>query len=136
MWFSKSLKPSPKKQKPLILLVDDEIQNIALLRSNFENEGYRVEFATDGVSGGKMALDLQPDLIVSDVFMPGVDGLSMIEGIKEQPTPMVKVPVIFLSGRAVENFLPKSKDPEVKFALLKKPVFLPELNDLVRKFLS
>ena len=130
MWFQKA-----KTKKPLILVVDDEIQYVALLRSNLEHEGYRVEFATDGLTGKQKAWDLQPDLIISDVFMPGVDGLTMMESINERPE-MNKVPMILLSGRARENFMPQAKDPSMKYALLKKPVFLPELNQLVRKFLS
>ncbi len=130
MWLS-----GAKAKKPLILVVDDEIQYIALLRSNFENEGYRVEFATDGLTGKQKAWDLRPDLIISDVFMPGLDGLSMMELITEHPE-MSKVPMILLSGRALENFVPTPKDPAMKYALLKKPIFLPELNQLVQKFLS
>ena len=133
MWFQ-GAKSSPKK-KPLILVVDDEIQYVALLRSNLEHEGYRVEFATDGLTGKQKAWELLPDLIISDVFMPGIDGLTMMESINEHPK-MSKTPIILLSGRAMENFVPKPKDPTTKYALLKKPIFLPELNELVQKFLS
>jgi CheY-like chemotaxis protein len=134
MWFFNKSKLQPKKP-PLILLVDDEIQYVAMLRSNLEHEGYRIEFATDGLTGKQMAWDLKPDLIISDVFMPGVDGVTMMESINERQD-MGKIPIILLSGQAIENFVPSPKDPTMKYALLKKPVFLPELNTLIKKFLS
>jgi CheY-like chemotaxis protein len=124
-----------QKKDPLVLLVDDDIQIVAMLRSDLESEGFRVAFATDGINGQKMALTLQPDLIISDVFMPGMDGLSMIEAIYDRPD-MRKVPVIFLSGHAKDNYAPKPKNPAMRFVLVKKPVFLPEFNNLVHMLLS
>jgi CheY-like chemotaxis protein len=121
--------------KPLILLVDDDIQMVVMLRSNLETEGYRVEFATDGITGKQKAWDLKPDLIISDIFMPGVNGLAMMESINEHPE-LSAVPVIFLSGDAQGNILPPIQGLTRRYALMKKPIFLPELNELVRKFLS
>ena len=134
MWFSKP-QSGVTHQKALILLVDDDIQIIAMLRSNLEAEGYRVEFATDGLTGKQMAWDLKPDLIISDIFMPGVDGLAMMESIKARPE-MAAIPIIFLSGDAQGNILPEIIGSSPRYALMKKPIFLPELNQLVRRFLS
>jgi CheY-like chemotaxis protein len=122
------------KTNPLILVVDDEIHCVSMLRSNFEAEGYRVESATDGFSGRQLAISLQPDLIVSDVVMPGVNGLAMVETLKERPE-MRDLPVIFISGQAAEKYVSNEPGPGKRYALLKKPLDLPELNQLVRRFL-
>ena len=136
MWFSKIKHLDASfRQKPIILLVDDDIQEVTMMRSNLEHEGYQVEFATDGISGKQKAWDVHPDLIIADIFMPGVNGFSMMEAIQER-TEMVKIPVIFLSGKASADILPKFDSSARKYALMKKPVFLPELNQLIRQFLS
>jgi two-component system aerobic respiration control protein ArcA len=125
----------PKPKKSLILVVDDEIQMAMMLRANLEAEGYGVALATDALTGQKMALELYPDLILTDIYMPGLDGLSMMESLVKHPE-MKKVPVIFVSGKATDTYVPKPDDPSTRYALLKKPLFLPELNQLIRQFLS
>ena len=130
MWFNKH----GFRNSPLILVVDDDIQMINMIRSNLEAEGYRIEFATDGLTGKQKAWELKPDLIIADIFMPGVDGLSMLDNIRKEPE-MQKIPVIFLSGKAQENIKPEP-NPLNRYALLKKPVFLPELNQLIHSFLK
>ena len=122
-------------QRFLILIVDDDIHMVSMLRSNLESEGYRVESATDGVTGKLKACELKPDLIVADVLMPGVDGFSMMESINARPE-MKDVPIIFLSGKATASMVPPADDLSRKYALMKKPIFLPELNQLVKRFLS
>jgi CheY-like chemotaxis protein len=125
--------PSIRK-KPLILLVDDDMHMVALLRSNLEAEGYTVEFASDGEAGREMAWKIRPNLIISDVCMPGEDGITMMEAIQQRPG-MEAVPIILLSGKASENYI-APKEQGVRYALLKKPVFIPDLNELIRSFLT
>ena len=134
--FAAATEALRSQEKQLILIIDDDVQNVTMLRANLENEGYRVDIATDGATGGQKAAQLKPHLIITDVFMPDVDGLSMIEDIREKYLDLAHVPVIFMSGRAMENFLPETDDPSLKLALMRKPIFLPELNTLVRKFLA
>jgi CheY-like chemotaxis protein len=125
---------TPSK-KPLILIVDDEIQIVSLLRSDLNEEGFDVVSATDTLTAKQMAWDLHPDLLVVDIFMPGIDGLAMMEAIHERPE-MKHTPVIFISGHATESFKPDIKQSTLRYALIKKPLYLPEFNQLVRQFLS
>jgi CheY-like chemotaxis protein len=118
-----------------ILIVDDDIHVVQMLRTNLESEGYKVLFATDAPTGQQLAWDQQPDLIVSDIAMPGVDGLTMVAAIFQRPG-IKKMPVIFVSGEVASDFRPDQKELPVPFAVMKKPLFLPEFNLLVRQFLA
>jgi CheY-like chemotaxis protein len=136
MWFSKikQIVADSKKKQPFILVVDDDFTNLRMLRDNLEAEGYLVETAMDGMVGRQMAVERRPDLIISDIYMPGQDGLSMMESLSKVPG--FKTPIILMSGRAQENYLAKVNDSNQRYALLKKPLILRELNQLIKSFLA
>ena len=131
-------KPQPDPIKPrskaLILVVDDDIQMVVMMRSNLETEGYRVEFATDGITGKQKALGAEAGFNYFGYFHARVNGLAMMESINEASG--IERPIIFLSGDAQENIIPPTSTLARRYALMKKPIFLPELNQLVRTFLS
>lgn len=78
-----------------ILVVDDEPPIVSLLTEILEDEGYLVRFAPDG----RAALDeieaQRPDLVVADVMMPRMDGLSLASHLQQQSPPL---PVILMSA--------------------------------------
>ncbi|MDT5156228.1 MAG: hypothetical protein QOH51_585 [Acidobacteriota bacterium] len=85
-----------------VLVVDDETDKRLLLAFALENEGYQVHTAEDGVEG-LAAVDLhQPDLIVTDVMMPRMDGYEMIRRVRSNPQTKF-IPVIFQSAARVEG---------------------------------
>jgi DNA-binding response OmpR family regulator len=65
-----------------ILIVDDDINAVALLQKRLEVSGYRVTSAADGLSGLKAFSEDRPDLAIIDVVMPGLDGYSLVREIK------------------------------------------------------
>lgn len=81
-----------------ILIVEDNRELRAFLR-NILCETYTVAEAEDGQAGLEKALQLVPDLIISDVMMPVMDGLDMVKGIKEH-TDICHIPVILLSAKS------------------------------------
>ncbi len=86
----------PKKQK--ILLVDDEPDIVEFIGFNLEKEGYAVESASTGEEALEKTKVFQPDLIVLDVMMPGMDGIETCERIRELDN--IKSPIIaFLTAR-------------------------------------
>ena len=82
-----------------VLVVDDDPVIVRLLEVNFEMEGFTVRTAADGLEGLESAKAQQPDVIVSDVMMPRMDGLQLVNELKADPA-TASIPVILLSAKA------------------------------------
>lgn len=65
-----------------ILIVEDDEPLLEVLQDRFENEGFDVSVAKDGVQGLMTALDVQPDIILLDIVMPKLDGLTMLKNLR------------------------------------------------------
>jgi len=72
-----------KSSKKSILLVEDEPAQRNALRDKLKREGYETLSAANGEEGLQMALDKHPDLILLDIIMPIMDGLTMLERLRE-----------------------------------------------------
>ncbi|MGL5194574.1 MAG: response regulator transcription factor, partial [Chroococcales cyanobacterium] len=68
-----------------ILIVDDDVTVQLVLQDLLESEGHRITVASDGTEGLRLARELEPDLIVCDWMMPGLDGLEVCQKIKSDP---------------------------------------------------
>jgi signal transduction histidine kinase/ligand-binding sensor domain-containing protein/DNA-binding response OmpR family regulator len=84
-------------QAPLVLLVEDN-DELRLFLSSQLSEFYRVEVAGNGEEGFKKAVQLIPDLILSDIMMPVMDGIQMLDKIKNDINTS-HIPVVLLSAR-------------------------------------
>ena len=80
-----------------ILVVDDDESMCELLRIHLSAAGYEVAIALDGISGGYEVLRNPPDLIISDVNMPHMDGFEFIAALKSDKS-LPPIPVIFLTS--------------------------------------
>src|SRR5919198_2931811 len=78
-----------------VLIVDDEEHIVELARLYLEREGYRVESVGDGSQALTRFAQLKPDLIVLDIMLPGVDGLTICKEIRK----VSQVPIIMLTAR-------------------------------------
>ena len=81
-----------------ILVVDDEADFVAVMRTRLEASGYEVFSAIDGVSGLQMAQTHTPDCILLDIGMPQMDGFTFVTQIKQMQK-LQKVPIIIVSAR-------------------------------------
>src|SRR5439155_16173904 len=72
-----------RMKQATILVVDDEPRIVRLVRSNLEPAGYKVLTAADGEQGLRMAEMHDPDLIVLDIMMPGMDGWEVCRRVRE-----------------------------------------------------
>ncbi|BBA34765.1 two component transcriptional regulator, LuxR family [Methylocaldum marinum] len=91
-----------------VMIVDDVPANLALLSDALEEAGYRVLVATDGASALEQLRYADPDVILMDAVMPGMDGFETCRHLKANPATR-SIPIIFMTG-------------------------LGELNDLLRGF--
>ena len=78
-----------------ILVVDDELKAGDYLRNGLQELGYVVDVARNGKDGLHLALEMQYDLIILDVMMPGLDGWEVLKSLRTQSD----TPVIFLTAR-------------------------------------
>ncbi len=85
-------------EKKTILIVDDEQPIIDMLVYNLEKEGYNTLEATDGEKAVDIALNNTPDLILLDIMIPKMDGLSVCKRIRHT----LNVPIIMLSAKGEE----------------------------------
>ena len=79
-----------------ILIVDDEKLLVKGIKYNFEQEGYTVLAAYDGEEAIKMAYDKSIDLIILDLMLPKIDGLSVCQKVRE----FSNVPIVMLTAKA------------------------------------
>jgi DNA-binding response OmpR family regulator len=82
-----------------VLVIDDEAPIRLLCRVNLEAEGMEVVEASDGPSGLDAAAQEQPDVVLLDVMMPGLDGWSVAERLLESQETK-RIPIVFLTARA------------------------------------
>lgn len=82
-----------------ILVVDDEPRYVRLMEANLVSEGYEVLKAYDGQSAVEMVADKQPDLVLLDVMMPGLDGFGACERVRE----FSSVPIIMVTAKGEEQ---------------------------------
>ncbi len=85
--------------RPRILVVDDEPQLTRVLRTGLTSRGYDVRAAADGLSGIETFNDWHPDLVITDLAMPNVDGLELCRRLRR----ISQVPIIVLSAKGEEK---------------------------------
>lgn len=94
--------PEENHEKPHILVIEDDVEMCYYLKRILEKQ-YRVDVAKDGLDGWDKATRLGPDLIVSDVMMPGMNGIDLTRKLKEEFS-TCHIPVIMLTSKsAVES---------------------------------
>lgn len=81
--------------KPLILVVDDEPDIRELIKDILEDENYEVRIAADGQEAQQIFNEQQPDLILLDIWMPDIDGITLLKEFKQQNR---NVTIVMMSG--------------------------------------
>jgi len=124
--------PDPKKTR--ILIIDDDVGFRDLLRIHLSAAGYEVQVAEDGVTGGRALLAQTPDLIVSDLNMPFLDGFELLSLLRSDAE-TAKIPVILLSGRSDGDTMAKAVELGAA-DFLTKPVTRDQLLESIEACLS
>ena len=90
-----------EKDRPTVLVIEDNRDMRAYLKSHLAPR-YRFAEAANGETGLELVRSLKPDLIISDVMMPLLDGLSLCRIVKSDPT-LGRIPIVLLTARADEH---------------------------------
>ena len=128
------LSQSLAKTVPLILLAEDNDANICTISSYLEAKGYRLIVANSGREAIDLAQSHHPDLILMDIQMPGMDGLTAMQEIRRDPQ-WVDLPIVALTALAM------SGDRERCLAsgandYISKPIQLKQLAQTIHQMLS
>ncbi|MCR8922591.1 PAS domain S-box protein [Dasania sp. GY-MA-18] len=91
-----------KKQKPKILLIDDDPKAIKIVSSYLHEKQYQVSSALSGIDGLELLKNDQPDLIILDLMMPEINGFEVIERLKENDDTK-DIPIIILTAKILNS---------------------------------
>ncbi|MCG3672073.1 response regulator transcription factor [Aliarcobacter butzleri] len=89
-----------------ILIVEDEIKLANLIKASIKELFFKVNIAKDGIEGLKKFQSFKPDIIISDITMPNLDGLEMCQRIREESN----IPIVILSAYSQKEKLLKAID--------------------------
>ncbi len=110
---------------PLVLVVDDERHIVDLLTELLEDEGYRVVSSYDGVDALAIVQAQDPDLVLADIMMPRLDGLALLNRVRERD---LTLPVVLMSAAVT---------PRIQEApYISKPFDLDVLLDMLERQLA
>ena len=87
---------------PRILVTDDEPNIVRLIQVNLERQGFQVETASNGAQALEKIRANRPDLLVSEVMMPEMDGFELLSNIRRDPA-LENLPVIMLTAKAQDR---------------------------------
>ncbi len=82
-----------------VLVVDDDVKTVELVKIYLNRDGYKVLTAYDGIEALRLARENTPDLIVLDLMLPGMDGLQVCQKLRDESD----VPIIMLTARTTEE---------------------------------
>lgn len=84
-------------KKPKVLLVEDETTLSMIIKDTLEDEGFEVIHAADGLKGFDTFFSWKPDVMITDVMMPGMDGFEMVKKLRKTDK---STPILFLTARS------------------------------------
>ena len=85
-----------------VLIIDDEMHIVELLRFNLETSGYKTIYSYDGFDGFIKAKEEKPDLILLDWMLPNISGIEVLKKIR-QDSDLKSIPVIMLTAKNMED---------------------------------
>ena len=116
-----------------ILIVENNAESAALLLRWLGMEGYEIVCARDGQEGFDLALTKKPDLILTDLSMPNVDGVKMIRMLRKAPQ-LASVPVVVLTA-GYSGLVSQATDSGATMVIY-KPVIIEQLFRVIKEQLS
>lgn len=118
----------------IILVVDDEQRIADTLALILQSKGYETVVAYEGASALAQFSKIQPDLLLTDVVMPGMNGIELALAVSEK---FPKVKVLLFSGQAATaELLDRARKQGSEFPLVSKPIHPEDLLEKVAEILS
>lgn len=122
------------RSRPLVLIAEDHEDTRSLLKTVLEMSGYDFTEAADGEEAVRLAQHFQPDLILMDVGLPRVDGVTATRRIRGAAD-SERVPIVCLSGHAEASFIVLAREAGCDEYMV-KPIDLDRLDGVLKKYLE
>ncbi len=131
------------RERPCILAVDDVFENLEIVTLRLEANGYEVITAADGIEALEQTRRHLPDMILLDIMMPRLDGISVLKELKADPT-LGFIPVLLLTAKAdrtdvvagleagADDYLTKPLDQAALVARVRSMLRIKALHDKVQ----
>ena len=121
---------------PRILSVEDDPDFQHLVSYALRNQGFEVHYAFTGPEGHEKALSLNPDLILLDMMLPGLNGVEVVKRLKQKKATR-DIPIIVLTAYAADaNFMESGIMALGAVEYMRKPVQMPELVKTIKRLLG
>ena len=118
---------------PCVLVIDDNVSVLQTLDFYLESEGYTVLQAASGLTGLRLAADHPVDIVMLDIEMPQMSGLTVCETIKRTPT-LRHLPILMMTARSTRDNLIRAKEVGASKVMV-KPFDLDELQAVLANLL-
>ena len=119
-------------EKKKVLIIEDETELLTILQIRLSHDNYEVFAASDGDSGLELAIEVQPDIILLDIMMPGKDGITLLREFKADDT-ICDIPIIIVTAR---DRMEDSCIIEGASGFLTKPFEFSELKENIQHILE
>lgn len=106
--------PAETRRPRRILVVDDDVTQTEFLSFRFRQQGFEVAVAHSGEAALEAVQTSRPDLILLDIQLPGLDGLSVCQRLSDEPA-TCDIPVIILSGTERQEVIRKSRSAGCRY---------------------
>ena len=113
-----------------VLLIDDDVELVEMLKEYIEQENFSVLVAHDGMAGAQMLLEQPFDIVVLDVMMPRLNGIETLKAIRQHSN----VPVIMLTGNGDKNIVVECLKAGANDYIV-KPVSAERLHERLQRFM-
>ncbi len=120
--------------KKKILVIEDNEQNLYLIRYILEDCGYKVFSAMDGKEGIELAAALLPDLILLDIQLPTMDGYAVARNLRQNPD-LARTPIIAVTSYAMPGDREKAMEAGCS-GYIEKPIDPDTFDKQVEEYLS
>ena len=120
--------------KRLVLVVEDDPDIGRIISVALERDNLAVSLVDNAVAAFNRLIDLRPDLIITDVMMPGVDGLELVKFLKSDPR-TCEIPILIVSARTADSDVRAGEAAGADFYFA-KPFSMIELMESVHEALA
>jgi len=128
---------TPEFAKKKVLVVEDDERILETLKDVFLLGGYDVQIAVNGVEGKKIFVEYRPDIVISDIVMPDMDGIEMVQEIRRIQS---DIKVIYTTAWFQREDIAKRLNEELRrhpdYRLMKKPFKIENVWKMTEQYLA